>query len=60
MEDPVRPGCGSKAGMILVLIVAALIAGVTFLAWSRNPPDAPSAVGTAAPEALPTGDPGTS
>ena len=53
MEDPIRPGCGGKVGMVLVLIIVALIAGTAFLAWYRNPPDAPSPVGTANPQALP-------
>ncbi len=56
MRNAIRPGCGTKAGLFLVLIILAMIAAVAIWAWSENPPDTPNPTSTAAPPALPAPD----
>jgi hypothetical protein len=53
-QDQLRPGCGSKAGLLLVFIIAALVAAVAYWAWSKNPPDAPTPSGAANPPVQPS------
>lgn len=58
MADSIPPdprGRGSNMLMLLILLV--LIAALLVWAFLRNPPDTPSASGTAAPATVPGGTP---
>ena len=38
--------------MLFVAILLLLLAVVVFIAWNRNPPDAPAPAATAAPDSI--------
>ena len=47
-----RPGCGSEAGLALVLVIALIVAAVAYWAWSENPPDVSTPAGSSNPPVL--------
>jgi hypothetical protein len=58
MADDIPPdprGRGSNIFMLLILLL--VVAGALAWAYLRNPPDTPSASGTAAPTTMPGGTP---
>ncbi len=54
-QSELRPGCGSKAGLFMVFLIALLVAAAAYWGWSENPPDSPSPSGTANPPVQPSG-----
>jgi hypothetical protein len=56
---PGRGGGGPGTNNVMLLLLVALIGGLVFWAWQRNPPDTPSAAGTAMPDTIPGGSNGS-